>query len=164
MGNQVQSRSDQPNNPAIQLCVESKKLGEIKLWLFPKFPNFAHLDQAPYNFQFRDLEMGYFTGLQVSYEPGQWGIWAGVILMGLGLGMAFYLVHIRFWAVPVSDGRGRLVLWVGATASKNRDEFEARFRKLVEAVERELSAHAENPEALLAGPVDHKEKQWQVQG
>ena len=163
-GNQIGSRSNEPNNPAIQLSVVAKDSGETRVWLFPKFPDFAHPDQAPYSFQFRDLEMGYFTGLQVSYEPGQWGIWAGVILMGIGLGMAFYLVHIRFWAVPVSDGRGRLVLWVGATASKNRDEFEARFRKLVEAVERELSARAENPGALLAAPVDHKERQWQVQG
>jgi cytochrome c biogenesis protein len=86
--------------------------------------------------------MGYFTGLQVSYEPGQWAVWAGCILMGVGLVMAFYFVHIRFWAVPISDDRGRLVLWVGASASKNRDQFEQRFRQLVGGIEEELKAGA----------------------
>lgn len=84
--------------------------------------------------------MGYFTGLQVSYEPGQWAVWAGCIMMGIGLMMAFYFVHIRYWAVPVDDGRGRQVLWIGASASKNREQFEARFRLLVKEIEKELQA------------------------
>lgn len=137
-GREIRSRSDQPNNPAIQLRVESKKSGAVTVWLFPRFPNFAHPDQSPYAFQFRDLEMGYFTGLQVAYEPGQWAVWAGVLLMGTGLIMAFYCVHVRYWAVPLSDDRGRLALWVGASASKNRDEFEAGFRRLVNEIEKEL--------------------------
>jgi cytochrome c biogenesis protein len=147
-GNQIASRSNEPNNPAIQLSVVSKDAGESRVWLFPKFPDFPHPDNSPYAFQVRDLEMGYFTGLQVSYEPGQWAVWAGVILMGVGLCMAFYMLHIRFWAVPVSDSRGRLALWVGATASKNRDALEARFRKLVEAIEQELSTRGEAGDAI----------------
>lgn len=149
---QIASRSNQINNPAIQLCVERAGT-ESKVWLFPRFPDFAHPDEAPYAFQYRDLEMGYFTGLQVAYEPGQWAVWAGVILMGTGLFMAFYLVHMRFWAVPVDDGRGRLVLWVGANASKNREEFEERFTRLVAAIQDELEAPQEThraPEAHMA--------------
>jgi len=145
-GNQIASRSNELNNPAVQLSVVSKDAGESRVWLFPKFPDFPHPDNAPYAFQVRELEMGYFTGLQVSYEPGQWAVWAGVILMGVGLWMAFYLVHTRFWAVPVNDGRGRQVLWVGATASKNRDELESRFHKLVAAIEQELSVPVEMKE------------------
>jgi len=139
VGNRIDSRSDQPNNPAIQLEVHSKK-GDTRVWLFPRFPNFTHPDESPYAFQFGGLEMGYFTGLQVAYEPGQWAVWAGVILMGLGLIMAFYFVHVRVWAVPLNDGRGRLVLWLGASASKNRDEFEERFGRLAAEIEKELKA------------------------
>jgi len=140
-GGQIESRSDQPNNPAIELRVASQDSSEAKVWLFPRFPNFSHPDQSPYAFQFRDLEMGYFTGLQVAYEPGQWAVWAGVVLMGLGLTLAFYFVHVRVWAVPVSDGRGRMALWVGASPSKNRDGFEARFRKLVNEIQNELEGN-----------------------
>lgn len=145
-GNRIESRSNQLNNPAIQLLVNSKAgrvptgtaARETKVWLFPNFPGFAHPDESPYAFEFRDIEMGYFTGLQVAYEPGQWLVWAGVILMGVGLVMAFYFVHVRYWAVPVNDGRGRTMLWIGASASKNRDEFEEGFQKLVHEIEQEL--------------------------
>jgi cytochrome c biogenesis protein len=137
-GDRIQSRSDQPNNPAFQLVVASPDARESKMWLFANYPNFSHPSDSPYEFQFKDLAMGYFTGLQVSYEPGQWAVWAGSILMGLGLALAFYFVHIRYWAVPVDDGRGRLVLWVGAAASKNREQFEQRFQSLVKEIEKEL--------------------------
>jgi cytochrome c biogenesis protein len=140
VGNKVETRSNRPNNPAIQLLVESKDGSLAKVWVFPRFPNFAHADESPYAFQFLDAEAGYYTGLQVAYEPGQWAVWAGCILMGVGLMMAFYMVHIRFWVVPLSDDRGRRVLWVGASASKNREEFEERFRALVEAIEKQLEA------------------------
>ncbi len=130
-GKQVETRSDQPNNPAIQLTVDSKKSGATKLWLFANFPEVNHADESPFSFQLRDLQMGWFTGLQVSHEPGQWAVWIGVVLMMVGLAAAFYFIHTRVWAVPISDDRGRLVLWVGASASKNREEFEERFSKLV---------------------------------
>jgi cytochrome c biogenesis protein len=128
---QIESRSDQPNNPAIQLLVTPLHGNPARVWLFPRIPQFAHEDQSSYRFAFRDMQAGYYTGLQVAYEPGQWAVWLGCLLMAAGLALAFYFVHVRAWAVPVSDGRGRLVLWVGASASKNREELEEKFRRLV---------------------------------
>ncbi len=137
-GNQVESRSDQPNNPAIELTVFSKPAGATAVWLFPRFPEFSHPDKSPYTFRLEGLTMGYFTGLQVAHEPGQSAVWAGVVLMGLGLALAFYFVHVRIWIVPVDDGRGRLVLWAGASASKNREDLEKRFASLVGEIEESL--------------------------
>ena len=82
--------------------------------------------------------MAYFTGLEVSHEPGQWGVWAGVVLMGLGLALVFYFVHARVWVVPVRDARGQRKLWIGGTANKNKDVFEQRFRELAKQIESEL--------------------------
>ena len=65
----------------------------------------ADNSKAPYQFQATDLKMGHFTGLQVSHEPGQWGVWSGVVLMGVGLAFVFYVVHMRFWVVPVRTRR-----------------------------------------------------------
>ncbi len=149
VGNQIESRSDQPNNPAIQLRVKSAPGVETKVWLFPRYPEFSHAEQSPYTFQFRDLQTGYYTGLQVSYEPGQWVVWAGVLMMAVGLALAFYFVHLRFWAVVVSDDRGRRVLWVGASASKNRDELEERFHKLVTEIQASLETR---PASLASQP------------
>jgi cytochrome c biogenesis protein len=135
---QVYSRSREPDNPAAQLIVRSRKLGkETEVWL-PAIPGFAHNEDAPYSFEPKDLQMTYFTGLQVSHEPGQWGVWAGCLLMGLGLAAAFYLVHMRIWAVTLKDSRGRPYLWIGGIANKNRSVFEEKFASLVQHLETEL--------------------------
>ncbi|HLX75647.1 MAG TPA: cytochrome c biogenesis protein ResB, partial [Terriglobales bacterium] len=153
--NQIYARSNQPDNPAIQLEVTTQKAKEPALvWIFPQFPNVAHDSKSPYSFQFRDLRMGYFTGLQVSHEPGQWLVWAGCLVMALGLATAFYLVHVRFWAMVVRDERGRPALWIGGSCNKNRPAFEERFRRLLEEVQTELKqespARASSREASLA--------------
>ncbi|HET8667261.1 MAG TPA: cytochrome c biogenesis protein ResB, partial [Terriglobales bacterium] len=96
-------------------------------------------DVIPYAMQLADLKLNNETGLQVSYEPGQWAVWAGCLLMGVGLIISFYVVHVRFWAVAVNDGKGGLTLWVGAAANKrNREAFEQKFRELKQEVSDEL--------------------------
>jgi cytochrome c biogenesis protein len=105
------------------------------------------------------MQMGYYTGLEVSHEPGQWLVWGGVLLMGAGLFVAFYLVHMRVWIAAVPDARGSLVLWVGGQANKNRDRFEQKFNELVDNIRTELesasaisrSAKKEQPELTMAG-------------
>ncbi len=148
-GNEITSRSLQPNNPALHLIVTTAK-GEVDAWLFPRMPEFNR-NPSGYQLAVSELVPQFYTGLQVSYEPGQWGLWAGVILMGVALALVFYFVHIRFWAVPVDDGRGRLVLWVGASASKNRDEVEERFQRLVAKIEQNLQEPATAPAHGRAG-------------
>lgn len=151
----VYTRSMQVENPAVHLVVESKNTGKkVNFWL-PPIEGFEENSSSPYKFEARDLQMMHFTGLQVSHEPGQWAVWAGVILMGFGLTVVFYLVHVRYWAVPARDARGRLVLWVGAVANKNRDVFEQQFHKLVHEIESEVKAQsqrrAETPAVSATG-------------
>jgi cytochrome c biogenesis protein len=142
----VYARSNDLENPAVRLVVESKKSGQpANVWL-PRLDglqeNPEQNDAAPYEFEGKDVQMAYFTGLEVSHEPGQWGVWAGVLVMGLGLAMVFYSVHARVWAVPVRDAGGQLMLWIGGAANKNKDVFEQRFRRLVEQIESELKISA----------------------
>jgi cytochrome c biogenesis protein len=152
---QVYTRSNELQNPAAHLVVESKKSGQaVNVWL-PPIPGHEENASSPYVFVGKDVQMAYFTGLEVSHEPGQWSVWAGVIVMGFGLAFVFYFVHARVWAVPVRDGKGRQLLWMGGTANKNKDVFELRFRELVGQIESELNLSAkpgaEAPVAALAG-------------
>jgi cytochrome c biogenesis protein len=154
---QVYSRSREPENPAAQLIVSSRKMAkDVDVWL-PPIPGFAHNEDSPYNFEPRDLQMTYFTGLQVSHEPGQWAVWAGCLLMGLGLAAAFYLVHTRIWAVTLRDDRGKSYLWIGGIANKNRSVFEEKFAALVRQVQTEIergstaAPRVEDTTAVLVG-------------
>jgi len=141
--NQVYARSTDVGNPAAHFIVTSRKGGkQINFWL-PPLEGFAENAQSPYQFEVQDLKLGYFTGLEVSHEPGQWAVWGGVLLMGVGLTFVFYLAHTRFWVVPVREANGKLTLWVGGTANRNREAFEERFRDLTAKIESALKTQHE---------------------
>jgi cytochrome c biogenesis protein len=134
----VYARSKDVVNPAVHMIVTSKKAhSSVNVWL-PEIPGINENASSPYTFDPKDLKTGVFTGLEVSHEPGQWAVWAGVVLIAIGLTLVFYVVHMRFWVVPVVDARGRTVLWIGGTANRNRDAFELKFKSVVEQIQKEL--------------------------
>lgn len=150
-GNQISSRSDEPRNPAIQLSVTSPGGKPVEVWIFPKAPQMAPPNQTGINFQLRDVEMEYMTGLQVASEPGQNLIWGGCLLLTAGLMMALYMSHVRLWGVVGRDRKGQPALLLGGQPSKYRESFERRFNELAGELEIALSAaQAEVREAISA--------------
>ena len=138
-GNQISSRSDEPRNPAIQLAVTLPGAKQAGVWIFPKAPEMAPPNESGINFQLRDLEMEYRTGLQVAHEPGQNLIWGGCLLLTAGLMMALYMSHVRIWGVLGRDHKGRPALLLGGQPSKYRESFERRFNELAGELEAALS-------------------------
>lgn len=155
--NQIFRRSNDPVNPAFHLAV-SRAGADTQVWLMPAYKNDTSDQKAPYKFQLKNeagaMRMQHYTGLEISHQPGQWGIWAGVLLMGCGLGVAFYMVHIRFWIMPVENKDGQLVLWIGGSANKNKDRFEEKYDELVAAIRGELGI-AEAPIAAAEAEMAH---------
>jgi cytochrome c biogenesis protein len=141
---QVYTRTNTIENPAAHFVVTSKSGKPVNYWL-PPLEGFAENAQSPYQLEVLDLKPGYFTGLEVSHEPGQWAVWTGVVLMGIGLTMVFYLAHTRLWAVPIQEPNGRLTLWIGGSANRNREALEERFNELAEKIEAELKSLKETP-------------------
>lgn len=146
----VYTRSNDIENPAVHLIVTSAKTkASVNYWL-PEIPGIDQNASSPYTFQPKDLKTGVFTGLEVSHEPGQWSVWGGVILMAIGLTFVFYVVHMRFWVVPVQDASGKLTLWIGGSANRNRDAFEMKFKKIVEEIQNELKPAVAATEKAVA--------------
>jgi cytochrome c biogenesis protein len=148
---EVFQRSKELSQPAIQVEITSSEGKKGTVWLLYGEP--AKAEVVPYALQLANLRMKNATGLQVSHEPGQWAVWTGCLLMGLGLVISFYVLHMRFWVVPVNDGKGGLVLWVGAAANKkNREAFEQKFRELKQEISNELatSGQVQNAPELAA--------------
>ncbi|MBZ5535948.1 MAG: cytochrome c biogenesis protein ResB [Acidobacteriia bacterium] len=78
-----------------------------------------------------DATPEFSTTLQVSRDPGVNTVWAGCILLMLGLMVAFYFSHQRVWAllIPVEDGT---TVVLGGDSSKNRSAFARKFQHLVD--------------------------------
>ena len=141
-GEQLSTRSNDPNNPAIRLVLTQAGGRRSSVWFFPKFPQMNLPSDLGITFQLRDVEMGYTTGLQVAKQPGKELIWGGCLLLTAGLILALYMVHIRIWGVVGHDAKGRPTLLLGGQPSKYRESFEARFNGLADAVEQSLRAPA----------------------
>lgn len=144
---QIYARSNSLENPAFELEITSPKTAAAeRLWMIPTQQPVVQAKGSGITVgiqKFEDIQTVPFTGLQVSHEPGQWAVWAGCVLMAVGLIMAFYLVHQRYWAVAYDDAKtGATILWIGTAADKNREHFQERFDELADEVRKQVAAPA----------------------
>ena len=140
---QVFKKSDDIENIAFGLDVtDHATRGTTKVWLLPAQGAIVGGENLKYHFvgptSAKDIDFPAVTGLEVAYEPGQWLVWSGCLLMVLGLFVAFYMVHMRLWVAAVPNASGKLVLWVGGAANKNKDRFEQKFEEVVNGIREEL--------------------------
>ena len=140
--NQVFKRSDDAGEPG----VPTEGQGQARLPRMRRCGSFRRTTR-PHKVRKRattsstaTCRWAYFTGLEVSHEPGQWFVWAGCLLMGVGLFVAFYMVHMRLWVTAIPDAKGKLVLWLGGAANKNKDRFEQKFNEVVDEIRKEIDS------------------------
>ena len=133
-GNQIHSNSNEPSNPALQLELTRPDGTQWKTWAFQKMPEFHGTLDLPYAIRFDSVRMNHFTGLQIARQPGQNVIWAGCFLMLAGLIVSFYMSHQRVWALIRTNDHGKSLLWLGGNSSKNKLDFQRRFRALEESL------------------------------
>lgn len=76
----------------------------------------------------------FYTGLQVNKDPGVWVVWAGCLLMCVGLYVAFFMPHQRFW---FRFANGRLV--IAGHTTKGHAGFRQQFDGLVEQLRTRIS-------------------------
>ncbi len=141
---QVFKKSDDIENIAFGLDVTDRATGaSTKVWLLPAQGAVVGGENLKYKFvgpsSAKDIDFPAVTGLEVAHEPGQWLVWAGCLLMVCGLFVAFYMVHMRLWVAAVPNPAGRLVLWVGGAANKNKDRFEQKFQEVINEIRSELN-------------------------
>jgi cytochrome c biogenesis protein len=143
-GNQVQSRSEEPNNPAA--LVEAWK-GEERVfsgWVFAKYPDFGQGhgtgEAAPANAPkiavvLKDYSATSYSVIEAARDPGVTIIWIGCALISLGFFLAFYWPP-REIRVVLEASPGRVDLAAGGQASKSRESFQAEFDAIFESIRR----------------------------
>lgn len=85
------------------------------------------LEGFPYVFFLVDFEPQFFSGLQVSRQPGTPVIWLGSILVVAGMLLAFYTVHRKVWARLEGN-----TLTVAFWSHKFKEEFKRSFLRSLE--------------------------------
>lgn len=137
-GNQIRTRSLEPNNPAA--FVESYKDGEkiSSGWIFSKFPDFSQMhssEEADYKFEFEDVKAAQYSGIQMSKDPGVNFIWTGCTFVMLGLFLAFYWPP-RDIRVLLQEIEGKTEITAAGRATKSKLTLESEFQKIMTSLRR----------------------------
>jgi cytochrome c biogenesis protein len=96
--------------------------------------------QRPGRFQFRirEIQPKYYSGLQVTRDPGVWVVWLGCFLMMAGFYLAFFMSHRRVW-VRLTDKKGETLAEVAGSSHRNRFEFEKELERIGQSLQGQLS-------------------------
>ena len=76
-----------------------------------------------------DFEQGYYTGLQITSDPGVPIVYAGFIIMILGCYITFFMSH-KSLCIHVSKDKEHTQVMVSGTANKNKLEMENHVKKI----------------------------------
>jgi cytochrome c biogenesis protein len=137
-GNQVQSRSMEPNNPAALVEVWKGEERVYSGWSFAKYPDFGEghkVGQASYSFILKKYEASQYSVLEAAKDPGVTLIWLGCIFITAGFFLAFYWPP-REIRIVLEESQGKTEAILGGIASKSREAFQAEFDSLLESLRR----------------------------
>jgi len=116
------SRSEEPRNPAARIVIYSPNKEPYALWTFAQFPDFHQKSDAPYTVHFIQYYPRFYTGLQVTRDPGVWIVWVGCAGLIAGICLAFFTSHRRIWLKIEPQGSSFAATLAGSS-TKNRQAF-----------------------------------------
>lgn len=117
--------------PAVLIDVESPK-GATSFWvfkyikkirkrfpgLFKKIPKFNPGRFKPYYFTLDKIERRYYTGIQLSRDPGVYTVAIGSFFIIIGFFITFFSSHKRIW-VRVDELEGKRRISIAATSTRD---------------------------------------------
>jgi cytochrome c biogenesis protein len=74
-----------------------------------------------------EMRDDFFTGLEVSRDPGVWTVWFGFALILFGMYVNFFVYHRRIYLVEIPEG-----VLVAGTPFRNKEGFKEEFERLKE--------------------------------
>ena len=103
----------------------------VEVTLPLKFPSFDKMRKGKTFIAVADFVPRYYTGLQVSKDPGVWVVYTGFILMIIGIYITFFMSHQQICVEVVRRGEENQVV-VAGTSNKNKLGMQKKVAKLAE--------------------------------
>lgn len=99
-----------------------------------RFPTFDKMRKGRFTVSVADFEPSYYTGLQITKDPGVWYVYAGFALMIIGCWITFLMSHQVLFIELVPEGQHRTGVLVWETASKNRQGMKIKTNKIIRQI------------------------------
>ena len=103
----------------------------VEVTLPLRFPRFDRMRKGDVVIAIADYLPRYYTGLQVSRDPGVWVVYIGFILMIIGIYITFFMSHKQICVEVAGDGEESRI-FVSGTANKNKTGMENKVKDLSE--------------------------------
>jgi len=97
----------------------------IRPFIFYKVPG------TDKSFSMVDFKPVFYTGLQVSKDPGTWIVWVGSTILIIGLVVAFFVPHRRVWARVEAKGENKTRLVIGGLTNKGTEGLAQDLEKVL---------------------------------
>jgi cytochrome c biogenesis protein len=109
--------------PGVQLTFMEGNQPQM-VWLLMNVPQMREKQVGMATVGLVDIKNDFYTGLEVSYDPGVWIVWTGFAMILFGLYVNFFMYHRRIYLMSVSDG-----VIVAGTSFRNKEAFKEEFEK-----------------------------------
>ncbi len=94
-----------------------------------RFPSFDRMRRGAFIFSVENYTPNYYTGLQVTKDPGVWVVYSGFIMMIIGFYITFFMSHQRICVEVFQKGKKSNVM-VAGRANKNKLGMRNKMQKL----------------------------------
>jgi len=110
-----------------------------QIFLPVRFPSFDRMRKGDVFIAVTEQEEKYYTGLQVTRDPGVWVVYTGFMLMLAGCFITFFMSHQQLM-VAVERAKGETRIGVSGTANKNKLGMDDVVEKLAQRLAEESGA------------------------
>ncbi|MBF0411142.1 MAG: cytochrome c biogenesis protein ResB [Desulfamplus sp.] len=110
--------------------IQDKENSEVEIYIPIKFPTFDKMRGGAFAFEIQDYDKKYYTGLQITKDPGVWYVYIGFIFMIIGCWITFFMSHQSICVEIRKKAERGCNIVVSGTANKNSQGMKLKVAKI----------------------------------
>ncbi len=111
--------------------ITQKDGNSFQIGLPIKFPTFDKMRKGTFAFVVKKFEQKYYTGLQITKDPGIWYVYSGFILMIIGCWITFFMSHRSYFIEIKKNKDNRSEISISGTTNRNSQGMKLKIQKIV---------------------------------